>query len=75
VFVASRCDHFWCETGAVIAVCLRLREAAANTFAGDSVTPLILGRAGIEIGGSFRLLLPPEAIADQARQEPTKPFR
>jgi hypothetical protein len=23
VFVASRCDRFWCETGAVIAACLR----------------------------------------------------
>jgi hypothetical protein len=40
VFVASRCDRFWCETGAVIAVCLRLRDSPANTFAGDSVTPL-----------------------------------
>jgi hypothetical protein len=33
VFVAFRCDRFWCETGAVIAVCLRLREAPANAFA------------------------------------------
>jgi hypothetical protein len=23
VFVASRCDRFWCKTGAVIAACLR----------------------------------------------------
>jgi hypothetical protein len=23
VFVASRCDRFWCESGAVIAACLR----------------------------------------------------
>jgi hypothetical protein len=23
VFVVSRCDRFWCETGAVIAACLR----------------------------------------------------
>jgi hypothetical protein len=46
VFVAFRCDRFWCETGAVIAVCLRLREAPANTFAGSSMTPQVLGRAG-----------------------------
>jgi hypothetical protein len=34
VFVASRCDRFWCETGAVIGVCLCLREAPANSLAG-----------------------------------------
>jgi len=70
VFVASRCDRFWCETGAVIAVCLRLREAPANTFAGGSVTPL--GRAVLRSAGSFRPLLPPAATADQMRQEPTR---
>jgi hypothetical protein len=68
VFVVSRCDRFWCETGAVIAVCLRLRETAANTFAGGSVTPMVLGRGVLRSGGSFRPLPPPEATADQMRQ-------
>jgi hypothetical protein len=66
VFVASRCDRFWCETGAVIAVCLRLRESPANTFAGGSVTPLVLGRAGIEIGGLV------STTTGRRRQLPTK---
>jgi hypothetical protein len=43
VFVASRSDRFWCETGAVIAVCLHAREAPANRFAGGSVPPMVLG--------------------------------
>jgi len=32
VFVASRCDRFWCKTGAVIAVCLHLPEAPQVRF-------------------------------------------
>jgi hypothetical protein len=53
VFVASRCDRFWCETGAVIALCLHLREAPANRFAGGSVTPMVLGRGLLRSGARF----------------------
>jgi len=53
VFVASRCDRCWCETGAVIAVCLHLREAPANRFAGGSVTPMVLGRGLLRSGARF----------------------
>jgi hypothetical protein len=42
VLVASRCDRFWCETGAVIAPVrrLRLRDSGADALreeAGDAV--------------------------------------
>jgi hypothetical protein len=70
VFVASRCDRFWCETGAVIAVCLHLREEPEDSFGlfGDTHGP----RTGVlRSGGSFRPILPPEATADHMRQEPT----